>query len=523
MDIGYKGEPRNHIPRPRVRTAQEIELLSAQYKSEKKQRRVIEAGSSPPTGNWFPRFFVSPIYAIPKKQVIGQPQKWRLIHNLSSHRLGHSWSVNAGIGKEEFPVTYPSILSAAHEVFCKPKHGCVLWGRDLKAYYRHLLINPAYWWCTGTRLEGTYYVDCYCPFGARSMPAVFQRLSDAIRVIMLRRTPVDGLLGMLDDFLGITYREEGESDQSLQERARLNEKAFDNELVKMGITKQTKKDSPTSFQTVWLGFEINAKDSTLAIPEKKEIAVILEIQDKFFDDRGGLRDVVNTTELGKLVGTFCHMSQAWSLGKTLLWPLYTLLKDYREVTPEGKLRYRQAQVNLGYDAAAAMMEWYERINACGIYKKFYSCNGSHWTTTINLWCGRKYKVYANGKKSKKGVRAVQGSKTLELTSTWGTEQKTRPRIADGIEWSKQTLVLAIQLLVEFLQKHAADCGDIITVKTNIGAFARYISKDCYPGGLGRASYVRSVKIQRLLSEPGNEENGENRMMHPRQLKAWYIM
>ena len=95
-------------------------------------------------------------------------------------------------------------------------------------------------------------MDCYCPFGARSMPAVFQRLSDAIRVIMLRRTPVDGLLGMLDDFLGITYREEGESDQSLQERARLNEKAFDNELVKMGITKQTKKDSPTSFQTVWI-------------------------------------------------------------------------------------------------------------------------------------------------------------------------------------------------------------------------------------------------------------------------------
>ena len=146
------------MPRTRVRTAQELELLSAQYQNEKSQRRVIEAGVRPPTGKWFPRFFVSPIYTIPKKKVIGQPQKWRLIHNLSSHRLGHSWSVNAGIGKE-FPVTYPSISSAAHEVFCKPKYGCVLWGRDMKAYYRHLLINPAYWWCTGTRLEGIYYVD----------------------------------------------------------------------------------------------------------------------------------------------------------------------------------------------------------------------------------------------------------------------------------------------------------------------------------------------------------------------------
>ena len=88
------------------------------------------------------------------------------------------------------------------------------------------------------------------------------------------------------------------------------------------------------------------------------------------------------------------------------------------------------------------------------------------------------------------------------------------------------MILAIQLLLEFLKDNAAECGDIILVKTNIGAFARYISKDCYPGGLGRLSYVRSVEIQRLLSKPGKAgdlEEGENRMMHPRQLKAWYIM
>ena len=30
-------------------------------------------------------------------------------------------------------------------------------------------------------------------------------------------------------------------------------------------------------------------------------------------------------------------------------------------------------------------------------------------------------------------------------------------------------------------------------------------EDCYPGGLGRPSYVRSVQIQRLLSKPGNGE------------------
>ena len=97
------------------------------------------------------------------------------------------------------------------------------------------------------------------------------------------------------------------------------------------------------------------------------MVVILDIQEKFFDERGGGGgglDIVNTAELGKLVGSFCHVSQAWSLGKTLLWPLYMVLKNYREVTPEGKVGYRQAQVNLGYDAASAFMEWYNRVQIC---------------------------------------------------------------------------------------------------------------------------------------------------------------
>ena len=92
------------------------------------------------------------------------------------------------------------------------------------------------------------------------MPAVFQRLSDAIRVIMLRNTPVEGLLGMLDDFLGIIYRQPGESDHALLDRGRMAAKAFDEELKRIGIGKQSKKDSPTAWITVWLGFEINTKE-----------------------------------------------------------------------------------------------------------------------------------------------------------------------------------------------------------------------------------------------------------------------
>ena len=184
--MGYRGEPRGHSTKKRKRTAEETKLLAEQYKSETALKRVICSGKHEPWGALFKNFFVSSTYTIPKKRIIGQPQKWRLIHNLCIHTHGREKSINAGIKKDSFPVTYPSIGTAAHILFCLAPRGCVVWGRDLKAYYRHLMINPAYWWCTGTELEGNYYFDCYCPFGARSMPAVFQRLSDAIRVARCR-------------------------------------------------------------------------------------------------------------------------------------------------------------------------------------------------------------------------------------------------------------------------------------------------------------------------------------------------
>ena len=68
VDVGYKGDPRNHKPSYRSRTPHEVELLSVQYEEEGKLGRVIKAGKKPPSGKWFPKFFVSPTYVIPKKK-----------------------------------------------------------------------------------------------------------------------------------------------------------------------------------------------------------------------------------------------------------------------------------------------------------------------------------------------------------------------------------------------------------------------------------------------------------------------
>ena len=42
-----------------------------------------------------------------------------------------------------------------------------------------------------------------------------------------------------------------------------------------------------------------------------------------------------------MVGAFCHMGQAWALGKTVEWPLFKLLYGYMEVTCDGKFYYRK--------------------------------------------------------------------------------------------------------------------------------------------------------------------------------------
>ena len=335
VDLGYRGEVRDHITQRKTRTAEERNLLAAQYKRELSLHRVVCSGQHRPWGPLFKKFFVSSTYTIPKKRLIGQPQKWRLIHNLSSHRLGRQMSINAGINKKDFPVTYPSISTAAHVLFCSAPRGCVVWGRDLKEYYRHLMINPAYWWCTGTVLDEKFYFDCYCPFGARSMPAVFQRLSDAIRVVMLRRTSVDALLGMLDDFLGVVYREPEETNEELLRRGRRAAVAFDQELNKMGIEKQGKKDSPPAWSITWLGFHLNTRKHTLGIPEEK-LEALLQTFHTHFMDAGAWLEEVNTKVLEKLVGTLCHYSKAWPLGKTLLWPLYKLMIPQRAYTAEGR-------------------------------------------------------------------------------------------------------------------------------------------------------------------------------------------
>ena len=81
----------------------------------------------------------------------------------------------------------------------------------------------------------------------------------------------------------------------------------------------------------------------------------------------------------------------------------------------------------------------------------------------------------------------------------------------------QRVAMAVELLKEFLEAYGGRCGDIIEIRTNLGEFATYISKNCYPKGLDRERYIASIEIHRLLERMEGE-----RELTPRVLKSIFI-
>ena len=151
------------------------------------------------------------------------------------------------------------------------------------------------------------------------------------------------------------------------------------------------------------------------------------------------------------------------------------------------------------------MEWYERINVCGIYKKFIPCNGNHKTTTLGLW---------TGKNTHKPQNKAKPERYLKLVTPWGTNKGVLNRLAYmlGMRPDHQKVALGITLLLGCLEKHVEECSEIIIIKTNVSALERYISKDCYPAGLRRQSYLDSIKLHRLLATQAKDGEEGNRMM-----------
>ena len=79
--------------------------------------------------------------------------------------------------------------------------GTLLSKIDLKDAFRLIPINPSEWNLLGIHWRYKFYIDICLPFGLRSAPYLFDRLSRAIYQILTNNYGVHHLIHYLDDFL----------------------------------------------------------------------------------------------------------------------------------------------------------------------------------------------------------------------------------------------------------------------------------------------------------------------------------
>ena len=195
---------------------------------------------------------VSALGAVPKPD----SEDLRLIHDCS---MPHGVGVNSyiDIEKQSFQTLDDACRLIGKDFF--------LAKIDLRHAYRSVPVHPANrdalglkWKFTGDK-HYTYLKDTRLPFGARSAPGIFHRLTQSVRRMMQRRGyPL--IIVYLDDFLVIGRTQHG------------CQAAFDtlrSLLVSLGFTISPSKLVPPCQNLVFLGVEIDTSTLTLSLPAKK--------------------------------------------------------------------------------------------------------------------------------------------------------------------------------------------------------------------------------------------------------------
>lgn len=195
---------------------------------------------------------VSALGAIPKPN----STEVRLIHDCSRP---HGQAVNDYITTRSFK--FQSLDDATK--LLKPNY--YMAKIDLKHAYRSVPIHPANYQATGCkwRFTGddfyTYFYDTRLPFGAKSSPEIFHRLTQAVRRMMAKRGYHD-IVVYLDDFLVVGATRE-ECEQAYETLLAL--------LQELGFTISTHKLVPPTQRLTFLGVQLDTVSCTMTLPAEK--------------------------------------------------------------------------------------------------------------------------------------------------------------------------------------------------------------------------------------------------------------
>ena len=105
-------------------------------------------------------------------------------------------------------VSFPRIAGSGNEIVDDAIEGikrfgpgCFLAKTDIESAFRLVPVHPDDYELLGMCWEGEYYYDKVLPFGLRSAPSIFNKLSDALEWILLNKCKISFVCHILDDFL----------------------------------------------------------------------------------------------------------------------------------------------------------------------------------------------------------------------------------------------------------------------------------------------------------------------------------
>ena len=189
--IGYSGPRQFRFSRNLPTASLNPEVVTSNLADEVAKGRTAGPFPSPP----FENFQVSPIGLVPKKH----SDKFRTIFHLSFPKSGNS-SINHFIDKDDFSLQYITIDNAISAI---QRFGsdCFMAKTDIESAFRLFPVHPHDWELLGLFWNGFYYFDKVLPFGLRSVPFIFNQLSDAIEWILQNNCAISFVCHILDDFL----------------------------------------------------------------------------------------------------------------------------------------------------------------------------------------------------------------------------------------------------------------------------------------------------------------------------------
>ena len=296
------------------------ERVQEQVQEELDNGRYVQCKVSPK--------IISALGAIPKPG----GDKIRLIHDCSRPE---GRAVNDLAEAPE--IRYQTLREAADII----EPGFYMAKVDLKSAYRTVRVHPADYvvtglsWRFGPDLPPVVMRDERLPFGAKLAPAVFHRLSQAIRRILASQGH-QGVIAYLDDFL-IISQTAAQCQQVLVELMSL--------VRRLGFSINYNKVEGPSRLITFLGVEINTDVYTLGLPEERVNELLCEARD-FVNRRGATK-----RQLQSIAGKLNWAAQVVRGGRPHMRRLLDLITPLRAANHRCRLTR----------AAKCDLEWWIRF------------------------------------------------------------------------------------------------------------------------------------------------------------------